>query len=106
MRLLIPAALAAALLIAAPAAAQEKPEPKLPGMCGQERATLDTLLGGWGETPFALAVSGSVPIIFTLNATTGTWSMLRVFPGRDLVCFMGSGQNWVAVEPSAPGEPL
>lgn len=93
--------LALALLLAAPAAADEQPQ----GVCAERAAIVEALARQWDETRISLALSGAGSVIEIYVSPAGTWSAVVTKPdGRS--CIVESGTGWEAATPQPQGRTL
>lgn len=92
--------IAAALLFASPAWAQQAP-------CGQRDTIIRNLMGNHGEFRqfFATTDQGRSLIEMYANPETGTWTALKSIVGRpDMACMLGAGEGWTRDGVTKPGE--
>jgi hypothetical protein len=92
------ATLAACVLFAAPAAAQQ---------CPSMADFLTLLAEDYGEVPVASGTAGAqapMPVMIFANTATGTWTFVAVIGGCARA--MASGERWTmsVPEPTVPGE--
>lgn len=71
-------------------------------------AGMDSLLRmKYGERPFAqgMTLSEQAAAVY-VNAETGTWTILILFPQADSACILAAGDGWSSLPPVLPGEAL
>lgn len=95
------APLVLALLLAAPAAADEQPQ----GVCAERAAIVEALARQWDETRISLALSGAGSVIEIYASPAGTWSAVVTKPNGQS-CVVESGTGWEAATPQPQGRTL
>lgn len=74
--------------------------------CGKWETMRDKLASQYGEKPAWIATTNGGVITFTVNPTSGSWTML-LQPSADIACVVASGQGWEAAPPSlSPPAPV
>lgn len=81
-----------AVLLAAPAAAQQGPQ------CGPRDAIVASLADGYQEQVVSRAVTSTGALLEVLTAPSGSWSILVTVPGGP-TCLVSSGEGYRAIEP-------
>lgn len=88
----------AALLLAAPAAADQAP-------CRDRQTVLQAMRSSFGELPQALGLSEDGRLIEVLvSDATGTWTIIATTPDG-ISCLLHVGSAWVS-QRAAVGEPM
>lgn len=79
-------------------------------ICRPWEVFLDDLAERYGEVPAFIATAPRGVVTFTVNPTTGTWTML-VQPESAVMCMVAAGDNWAGApaetrERKQPGQRL
>ncbi len=96
MRMLLAAAVTAAILL--PAAAQA-------AMCVDVDRGHRLLVEQYDEQPVGRGVSDGRLVLLYTSSDGGTWTVVTVDPNHKAICILAAGESWDAVAAKAPGQP-
>jgi len=95
------------LIIAAALAAFSWPAQAQQGWCASRDGVVKNLERNFTEIPVAkgLGTGGGYMIEVYTSADGATFTILKIWP-NGMACFLAAGENWRAIPPPEPGEPL
>ena len=97
--LLIPAALALAVLLAAAPAWGQTGVPCMP-----HTEFLDRLSKKYGESPVAMGITAGGRVLEVVASENGSWTIIVTMP-NGISCGLGSGHDWQDVPPTLEEAP-
>ena len=73
--------------------------------CMPERQWLASLETDYGEVRTYQGMSNDKPVLVTVNADTGSWTMLFM-PQPGMLCILAGGEDWTNLPAQPMGEDL